>query len=496
MLRKIFITVILFTILGAGGWYIYEKYVNEFSFLQKDVAEIVFAENIFNYSPYTFVESNNQRLRLIYEPLVKIDKDLAIIPGIANSFGRLDEDTWEFTLNPQVTFHDGTPVRADIIEQNFINYKLIPELKNLISSIDYIEKVNELTIHIKTKYPDASLLNKLSLLYIAPNIPIEELITNPIGTGPYIAKRIQKNKLSLIANPNYYGRTPVFPKLVLTTISDQFERNRYANETERVIMVYPVAAGFADQVSNERYNLVKFPTTSVNFFLFNFNRPTFRDLELRKFFNSFLSNELIVSVTDELGVPVSQFVSEGVFGYNPEIYIPKFVDEEKLNLVKNKGLVGFEFKIALPVGLDIFKQVLETEFNKYGILPSIELIDPAEILSVTTMQNFDLIFLGWKSDYADAISLFENLIVTNAGLNLIGYSDAKVDNLILSSQKANDSTQRQELLKQAMHQISIANPVGIPLFESETIYAVDSKYEYLPRVDGYIDPNNLRVNIQ
>jgi peptide/nickel transport system substrate-binding protein len=496
MFKKIFATTLIVLILAVSGWFTYQKFFNEFSFLQKDVVEIVFAENIFSYSPYTFIESNNQRLRLIYEPLVQIDKDLAIVPALANSFGRIDDLTWEFSLNPAAKFHDGTPVRAEVVEQNFINYKLMPELKSLVSNIESVTVVNNLTIQIKTKFPDATLLNKIAQLYIAPNQPLEELEKEPNGTGPYMVKRIQKNKLSLAQNPNYYGRPAVFPKIVLTTVTDQFERIAYAANTERVIMVYPVAAGFSAQLGDAKYNLINFPTNSVSFFLFNLNRPKFNSVELRKFFNQIISDQLLVSLTDQLGVPTNQYVSKGVFGHNPDINIPKIEQVKLLNQVKTRDLVGFEFTVALPIGLETFKTVLEKTFNSVGILPRIDLIEPSEMLSTQTMQNYDLLFLGWKSDYGDATSLFENLVITGAGLNSFGYSNSRVDTLITQAQKTTNQDERLNLLRQAMQIISVENPIGIPLFESETIYAVDKRYEYLPRVDGYVDPNNLRIRLQ
>jgi peptide/nickel transport system substrate-binding protein len=487
------VAIFILAILSVSGWLTYEKFFNQFSFFQKDVVEIVFAENIIDYSPYSFVESNKQRLKLIYEPLVKLDETLQIIPAIANSFGKIDDLTWEFSINPQSKFHDGTPVRSEIIEQNFINYKLVPELSSLVDSIEKVTIINDLTLQITTKYPDASLLNKIAHLYIAPNIPIEDLQKQPIGTGPYKVAKIQSNKLSLLANENYYGRQPQFPKLVLTTLTDQFERNRYALKSDRVIMVYPVSKQFSTQITDSKFDFINFPTSSTNFFLFNFNRPKFQNLQIRKIFKTLISDELISGITDGLGKPTAQYVSEGVFGYNPELAISEVTDEQKNNLVRSNNLVGFDFKIALPTGLEVFAGVLENSFNKYGILPTIEMVDPSQVLSVNTMQTYDLIFLGWKSDYGDSTSFFENLAVSGAGLNLTNYNDSKVNQLLQDSKTTDNQETRLSLLRQAMQIIALENPIGIPLFETETIYAINAKYEYTPRVDGFVDPNNLKL---
>ncbi|MBY8910695.1 glutathione ABC transporter substrate-binding protein, partial [Salinicoccus roseus] len=45
----------------------------------------------------------------IYETLVKLNQDLELEPGLAESYEQLDDTTWEFKLREDVTFHDGSP---------------------------------------------------------------------------------------------------------------------------------------------------------------------------------------------------------------------------------------------------------------------------------------------------------------------------------------------------------------------------------------------------
>ncbi len=39
--------------------------------------------------------------------------DLTLVPGLAVSWKLVDPTTWQFTLRPGVTFHDGTPLTAE-----------------------------------------------------------------------------------------------------------------------------------------------------------------------------------------------------------------------------------------------------------------------------------------------------------------------------------------------------------------------------------------------
>ena len=52
----------------------------------------------------------------MYEALLDIDSNLAIVPQLALAWKPLDPTTWEFELRPDVTFHDGTPfTAADVV---------------------------------------------------------------------------------------------------------------------------------------------------------------------------------------------------------------------------------------------------------------------------------------------------------------------------------------------------------------------------------------------
>src|SRR4029079_7009943 len=50
---------------------------------------------------------------LVYEFLVDRDKQLGLVPSLAESRTEVTPRTWRFKLRPGVKFHDGTPFTAD-----------------------------------------------------------------------------------------------------------------------------------------------------------------------------------------------------------------------------------------------------------------------------------------------------------------------------------------------------------------------------------------------
>ena len=59
------------------------------------------------------IEENKGATYQVYEALLDVDSNLAIVPQLALAWKPLNPTTWEFELRPDVRFHDGTPFTAE-----------------------------------------------------------------------------------------------------------------------------------------------------------------------------------------------------------------------------------------------------------------------------------------------------------------------------------------------------------------------------------------------
>src|SRR5262245_20257762 len=82
------------------------------------------AENVLRYTsvdggavtmdPHSGAWPNDRAATIqVYEQLLDIDSNLAIVPQLALAWKPLDPTTWEFELRQGVRFHDGTPFTAE-----------------------------------------------------------------------------------------------------------------------------------------------------------------------------------------------------------------------------------------------------------------------------------------------------------------------------------------------------------------------------------------------
>src|SRR5581483_834504 len=126
------------------------------------------AEQILHLDPDQMrANSEKNVLSNVYEHLLSRDKDLKIGPALATSY-KVAEDgvTWTFELRKGVIFHDGTPFNAAAVKATFDRW-LDPQSTNLnrtnyLQVFDSLEIVDDYTVRIKTKGPQASLPALLS----------------------------------------------------------------------------------------------------------------------------------------------------------------------------------------------------------------------------------------------------------------------------------------------------------------------------------------------
>src|SRR5207249_10080610 len=84
----------------------------------------------------------------IYEPLIVLDTNLGLKPGLAESWQQPDARTLVLKLRRGVKFHDGTDFNAEVAKFNFNRMKTEPKSvrKGETASIDTVDVVDAYTI--------------------------------------------------------------------------------------------------------------------------------------------------------------------------------------------------------------------------------------------------------------------------------------------------------------------------------------------------------------
>ncbi|MDZ8277049.1 ABC transporter substrate-binding protein [Microbacterium aquimaris] len=152
------------------------------------------------------------------EPLVGRDTSGQIQPWLAAEWSVSDDGLmWEFVLQPDLTFTDGTAFDAEAVKANIEHLK-DPETASstgylAVEKVAEVEAVDDEVVRFHLSEPDSALLESLSQQWTAMQSPAgmargqEENCLAPIGTGPFIVEGwVVQDHISFVRNEDY--RTP------------------------------------------------------------------------------------------------------------------------------------------------------------------------------------------------------------------------------------------------------------------------------------------------
>jgi peptide/nickel transport system substrate-binding protein len=187
------------------------------------------AESLDPLSPNRFYEVND----LVYSRLVRQDENGEPAPELATSWTpNADATEWTLTLQPGVTFQDGSAFDAADVAYSLARIE-DPALESPVSAvlgiIDRVEVIDPLTVKIVLEAAHAG-LPLLLLDYRVRMIPegagptIEE---TPIGTGPFRVESYNpEGTTTLVAFDDYWEGRPKLDRIVFTAIPDSEARHQ------------------------------------------------------------------------------------------------------------------------------------------------------------------------------------------------------------------------------------------------------------------------------
>ena len=449
--------------------------------------------NPFDTSPFIRQWTAN-----IYESLVRYDRDMKIKPALVISWGLVDENAWEFRLRPNVKFHDGSFLDMDDILKSFEIAMTghDSQLVGILENIENVEIVNDEIFRVNTKKPDPLLLSKLSMMYVVPseiqdNYADEDFI--PVGTGPYKFSDFESGSYFVVNHfPEYFGKSPKFDYVKMIVISDKSERvNAFLNGEADFLSF--VSFDAADAVMERGFTVTSIPSLEVQFLAFNLESEVFNDVLSRRAFSLAVDQKSLVSSLGKYAKPVSQFVSSGVFGFNPEIDPHEYNLKEAQNLAEKSDLKGKTVQFHLTKGLDVLGEHVRKQLQKIDVYVVVSYLSPAEFLKSFEEGSADLYFAGYKSDLGDSADFLNSFIKTDGQYNVWNYKNSEADELVNTALTEMDPKKRLKALHEVMKMVVEDDVIGIPLFEYDTLYGFADKISMQPRIDGLIYFDELNV---
>lgn len=436
-----------------------------------------------------------QRLVNIYEPIVRTDRDLNFQPALAISWGLINDNTWEFRLRPNVYFHDGTSLDFADIEASLDRAKTKSDSQQieLLSSIAEVVQIDEFRFRIETFEPDPLILQKLAQIMIIPSAYKDSEELPVIGTGSYQFSEWKKgDRIELKRYDSYWGTKPLFENVEMISRGDKAERVRMLVHGEADFLAF-VPQELVEEIKSYGFEIATIPSLEVQFLILNMQSKYFSDREAREAFSLAIDQESLVEELGENVLTVTQFVSSGVFGFNPEIVDGKYDAKRSKEIFVAKEMTNSTIHFHLPKGLDLLGEHVRKQLSDAGINVIVSYLDSADFVKSIFSGKADIYFLAFKSDLGDSSEFLNSIAYSNGDFNIGNYENEMVDKLIESALIDLDEVSRRDSLQEIMRIIVEEDIIGVPLFEYETVYAFSDFIEMRPRIDGLIYFNEISI---
>ena len=450
-----------------------------------------------------------QPFNFVYEKLLNRDKDMKLIPELAESWKSVDEITWEVTLRKGVKFHNGEDFNADSVKFTLDRLRVAgtTAVSGGFTTIESVNIVDPSTVRIVTKKPDPLLPARLAQ-WGAQMLPAgyfkevgaEGVARKAIGTGPYRFAQWRKDDMLVFeANPNYWGEKPKFGRVVFRPIPDEFARVS-ALMSGDVDMVVNIPVDFVDKVkgSGSTYLSQTFASATDVFLLGN--DEALKKREVRLALNLAIDRKsMIDTLFRGFARPIAQGAAPTDFGYNPNIKDYPYDPEQAKKLLAEAGYAkGLSLTVQSSngyiLGDTLVVEAVVEMLKKVGVDAQprvLEIARRAEMLGKKQVTGMLLANPG--STLFDADGIVWRLLRPDGLAGVYwprGQEGTDLFKLMEEARYTIDQNKRRELYYKAA-EILHDDPPWVYLWQEFFLYGVGCRVSFEARVDTMILPASV-----
>jgi peptide/nickel transport system substrate-binding protein len=470
---------------------------------------------------------NNVVRRHIFDSLVYTDAALRLAPGLATSWRALDDNRWEFKLRQGVRFHDGSPFSADDV---VFTLERIPTLAGSPASfavytgrITEIETPDPYTVIFKTARPTPLLPVDMAQFGILSRKAAEGLGSDElnhgrglVGTGPYrFVGWDRGRRITLEAYDGYWGGREPWRRVVLESIAAPEARVQALRDGRVDVIEAPppqalarlkddpelgLAFGLSSRLIYLQFDHAQEPTPGVGG---SGGKNPFKDRQVRAAFSKAIDRRALVDeVLSGLGMPASQLVPPGMFGYDGALEVERYDPAAAKALLAAAGYGdGFALSLAAPDDRYAFggevAEAVAAMLRQIGIKAQPALMNRSEFFPRRNRLEFSFYLGGFSTNTGEASAALAALLATpdsERGLGRINrgqYSNPKLDGLINLAAEAVDEGERAKLLAEA-HRLAIQDHALLPLYYEVAAWGLRRGLWMWPRADRQTTAMSVR----
>jgi peptide/nickel transport system substrate-binding protein len=408
----------------------------------------------------------------IYEGLTSIDKDLKVVPGLAESWTvSPDGKTYTFKLRPGVKFHDGSALEAEDIVSTIKRVQskdIASPLASRLSAIESANAVDPQTVELKLKEPSAPLLASLATIAVVPSsveTNKDALQKQPVGTGPFKFQEWQPNGFILLAKNEAYWQQglPKLSGLKFNIVPESATRQVGLTNGQYALLPNIDAATALQLKGKPGVRLGETLDLAYTLIGMNVSKPPFDNPKVREAVNYAVNRQEIVDAAlfgaGVPGGPLSPALKSWALDVKEyPCYTP---DPAKAQALLRESGVALPISVTMNVlprqDIKDVAQVVQEQLNKVGFKVELKNQEQGQFIQDWRNSNFDM-FASLNAGNADPDEYFYRTFRTGGSTNVFKYSDQEIDQLLDSARTQQDQAVRKAAYDKVQRKLACSGP--------------------------------------
>ena len=332
----------------------------------------------------------------------------------------------------------------------------------------------------------------MAMLYAAPiasptalKANNNNLMTNPVGTGPYrLVAWDRGQQVILTSFEDYWGEKPKVQNVIFRLMKENGARVVALNNGE-VDIITGIDANVAPQITAAGNQIFNAEGNNTLYMLFNTReQEQTKDPAIRRALAQAINApELVKSLYKGFSTYAKTYMPSFVPGYSEDTPTVTYDPEAAKKTLAEKGVTHVKIiansnaSYSNTVGGQVLSEAVQAYLKEVGVEASIAVYDWATFKSRLMTESWDLSFIGWNGDNGDPDNFLNIFARPDANINQGLWQNEKFIALIDQGVHLKDGAERTKVYEEAER--VLAEDVGIfPLAHAQNLLA------YRPNIKG------------
>ena len=413
-----------------------------------DILKVIIRASPTSFDPRVGTDEQSQRVhQLVYSPLMTIDAQLRVAPGLAARLENPDPLTYIAYLRSGVRFHDGHELTAkDVVYTfgSFLDPDFVSARRGAYRMLESVTALDDYRVEFKLKEPFGSFPIQL-VMEVVPEGAGESLRSFPIGTGPYrFVRYLVDEQVELSTFEGYWDGLPQNAGVVLRIIPDDTMRGLELRKGSADLTVNDVPPDIASQLQEDGLTITQGEGVDYAYIGMNMRDPVLSDKRVRHAIGYAIDRQAIIDYLRRgLATPAVGVLSPLAWAFEPDVHQFNYDLPRAKRLLDEAGYTDPDgdgplprLRLSLKTSTDEFYRlqaaVIQENLRLVGIELDVRSYEFATFYADVLSGNMQMYTLQWVgvTDPDMLRRLFHSEQVPPVGFNRIYYRNPDVDRLI------------------------------------------------------------------